>query len=387
MKVLHLSHSDLFGGAAISAYKIHKAIQLQKINSKMLVVKKLSKDNSVFKLKSKRHLFFYKLKNYLFILLNRINKNKTPRSYNFFSSIYLINQINEIKPDIIFVHWVHAEMISISDIKKIDKKTIFFLHDMWWFLKTEHYRNCSHKINYFSFLDNFIFNKKKKVRFKNIYTPSKWMMKQAKKSTLMKNSKITIVPYPVDTNVFKTVKKKYIKNNVKTILFVGFGKIDAERKVLDLFEKIINELKIKNLNIIIIGDIDPKKFDLEKYNYTFYKKIQNVRALSKIYSKSDIFIFTSRQDNFPNVVLEAQSCGLPIISFDSGGVKEININNVTGFVIKSFNITKYVKKLEYLINNDKLIKKFSINARKNALKNYSFNIISKKYLKLLNDFS
>ena len=64
VKVLHLSYSDLFGGAAISAYKIHKALLMCSVDSKMLVVKKLTTHKKVFFLESKKLLLLLKIKNY-----------------------------------------------------------------------------------------------------------------------------------------------------------------------------------------------------------------------------------------------------------------------------------------------------------------------------------
>jgi glycosyltransferase involved in cell wall biosynthesis len=149
----------------------------------------------------------------------------------------------------------------------------------------------------------------------------------------------------------------------------------------------VEKLKFEKINIIIVGKVDKKKFINKNCNFIFHEYIKNIEDMSKIFSSADVFIFTSRIDNFPNVALEAQSCGLPIICFSSGGVTEINKNNYTGFVIKSFSVKNFVTKINSLISNDYLLKKFSQNSRRNALKNYSYKVISKKYNKILHDIS
>ena len=60
MKILNVSYSDLFGGAAKSAYRIHNLLNtLKNIKSEMLVVKKLSQDKNIITLNKKNSIFFF----------------------------------------------------------------------------------------------------------------------------------------------------------------------------------------------------------------------------------------------------------------------------------------------------------------------------------------
>jgi glycosyltransferase involved in cell wall biosynthesis len=56
--------------------------------------------------------------------------------------------------------------------------------------------------------------------------------------------------------------------------------------------------------------------------------------LAKYYCSADIFLFPSTVDNFPLVILEALACGLPVLSFDVGGVKEIVEHERNGYIAK-----------------------------------------------------
>ena len=147
MKIIHISYSDLFGGAARSAFNIHQSLISIGIDSKMIVIKKKSQDKNIIEIKGFWNKFFLKVKNYFFMLVSRFLYDGKS-SFNFFSNRFLVEKINSYKADYIFLHWIHAEMISIEDIGRITAKKIFVLHDMWWLGNHEHYFDEKKKLNY-----------------------------------------------------------------------------------------------------------------------------------------------------------------------------------------------------------------------------------------------
>ena len=144
MKILNVSYSDLFGGAAKSAHRIHK--QLNNLNkettSKMIVVKKISLDKDIITYDNFFVLLLFKLKNYFGVIVSKFDNNINPKSYNFFSSP-ILDYINKSKYDLINLHWINAETLSIDDIKKIKKPYMITMHDMWWICGTENYLNLN----------------------------------------------------------------------------------------------------------------------------------------------------------------------------------------------------------------------------------------------------
>ena len=97
-------------------------------------------------------------------------------------------------------------------------------------------------------------------------------------------------------------------------------------------------------------------------------------------------LFTSRQDNYPNVVMEALSTGLPIISFNVGGSKDMIKNNYNGYLCKPFNKKDFILKLKKLISSKKL-RKISYNGRLFAKKNFNYKTVGKIYLRYLKDIN
>ena len=72
MKIVHLSYSDLFGGAARSAYNIHKSLVSVGINSKMIVVRKESRDKNILEIENFWNIYFLKVKNYLLMFISKL---------------------------------------------------------------------------------------------------------------------------------------------------------------------------------------------------------------------------------------------------------------------------------------------------------------------------
>lgn len=388
MKILNVSYSDLFGGAAKSAYRIHKQINdLNKITtSKMIVVKKISLDKNVITHDNFLVNFLFKLKNYFGIIISKFDNNINPKSYNFFSSP-ILNYINKSKYDLINLHWINAETLSINDIKKIQKPYMITMHDMWWICGTENYLNLNDKKwkngNFKNFFSKINFNKKKGLKPIVVICPSKWLMRLAKKSYLFSDKKIVNIPYPIDHTIYrpKNIKKipslRLNKNKKVKIFFSVFGDSKDHRKGIDLLIKSLNKVDSNLFELIVASKNkfeESVNFDLINLSY-----IKDEKQLSEVYNICDIAVLASRLDNLPNVALEAQSCGKPIVAFNTGGISDIIDHKKNGYLIKPFDTLDFSKKLNILIKNKKIRLIFSKNAYQKALNNWSPKKIKNKY--------
>ncbi|HBN6671360.1 TPA: glycosyltransferase, partial [Escherichia coli] len=139
MKILHICYSDCLGGAARAANRLHQAQRKLGINSFMLVVDKYTDDDYVLEL-NKLTKFRIKILNMIsgYILRHLIQKNPVKHSLNIFSA-GVVNAINKLNPDIVNIHWIGDNMLSIKEISKIKSPIIWTMHDMWAFSGCEHY--------------------------------------------------------------------------------------------------------------------------------------------------------------------------------------------------------------------------------------------------------
>ena len=117
------------------------------------------------------------------------------------------------------------------------------------------------------------------------------------------------------------------------------------------------------------------------FNYVRYTK--NESEVSMYYSAADVLLFTSIAENFPLVVLEAMSCGLPIVSFDTGGIKEAVIHKKNGYIAKYKDVQDVNDGLNFILKNseEKRSRMSNIN-RERILHNFTVEDMVKKYLSL-----
>ena len=112
----------------------------------------------------------------------------------------------------------------------------------------------------------------------------------------------------------------------------------------------------------------------------------NTNEVEKVLCHSDIFILPSKAESFGLAALEAMASKNAIVSSNSGGLPELNINNKTGFTCDYNDINGYVESLEKLLANDSLLEKFKSNSYKQAQKFNIENIVpmyEKQYDKLI----
>lgn len=211
-----------------------------------------------------------------------------------------------------------------------------------------------------------------------ITTPSKYLKKK------LNLKKAIVIPNAVDLDKFDREAKHQNKKIINIVTVTNLSFEDKSKGILDII-KILNSLK-KNgiqINYSIVADgryLQETKKEVDKIkriNVSFLGYKKNVK---EVLQKSDLFLYYSAHDNFPNVLIESMACGLPVITNEIGAVSEIIENKKNGFIAKDE--SEYKKILEELIKNWKLRKKIGVNARKRIKKKFDCKKIVNEYIKI-----
>ena len=134
---------------------------------------------------------------------------------------------------------------------------------------------------------------------------------------------------------------------------------------------------------LIVGD-GPLKDELQKNkpeNMTFAGYLDG-ENLAEVYAGSSLLVFPSSTETFGNVVLESLASGTPVIGPDSGGVKEIIKDQVTGILCKPGQSSEFIESIIKLLNNEQLLTQMGGEARKFSL-NQSWDSI---FNQLISDY-
>ena len=344
MKILHITFSSE-GGAAVGVKRLHKALKKRKIKSELyFFLNNLGQNNfSIKKLKWKVIIFLKRL----ILKFLTIRKNKESLSLNLIDNLNINSIIEKKQIDVVHLHWVGNEMMSIKEIANIKKPVIWTFHDMWPFAGAEHfcfdnrflnqYRSITrNKKEYGLDLDRIVWKEKFKY-FPNknffITVPSKWMLQNVIKSKLFTNSKKIILPYILDLEKWKRIKIVKKKRHKIRLLFVATSSVNYRKGFKYLFDAINKYLNKDSYSLLVVGE-KPKKFDELKIEKKFLPTTKNENKLIKIFNSSDIFVLPSISESFGQVYIEAGSIGLPCIAFNRTAASEIISHKKNGYLAK-----------------------------------------------------
>ena len=230
MKITILSTFDNFGGAAIAASRLNKALNNNGLSSNMLVQDRKGNLPNVESIaqnwfQKKLALLRFALDRYQFAFYE---KNEDVRFI--FSQVKIGVDIHNHplvqQSDIVHLHWINFGFLSLNSLEKLfitNKPIVWTLHDMWVFTGGCHYsrectnyeRNCGNCVQFLknpseNDLSHQVWERKKKIFSKanlTIVTCSEWLAQKARESSLLEDKTIISIPNPIDTDVFRPIEK------------------------------------------------------------------------------------------------------------------------------------------------------------------------------------
>lgn len=410
MKILHLSHGDSIGGAAKFSFRTHSSLLQAGIESQIWVSSKKLRDSNVLVLGEENGKLLPMIRakaaqqsDRLICNLeqSRVRKHLSPGWVGALAS----NRINESDSDIVHAHWINGGLISIRQLGKINKPVVWSMLDFWPVMGAEHYSDIGQNSRWVQGFDktprdphSFGFDicrisagmKRRYWGHFHSVVPGQWMHTQVRKSALFPFLTSTVIPPALDTETYFPLDKRYARKQLgisPDVVIVGYGGGTSRRKGWDIFREIVSrDLEINsNLEFLVFGsDFLPSEIE-SRYPIRQLGKIKNEEYLRLAYSSMDVLIMPSLMDTYGLIAQEAQSCGVPVICFDDTGVSDVIADNFSGIAIKGFNVTAVIHTLHNLINHPEKLENMSKSARKRAIDNWKYDIVSRKYIELYED--
>jgi glycosyltransferase involved in cell wall biosynthesis len=377
VKVLHLCFADSHEGGAIGAYRLHRAMLDAGIESRMLVVRKGTDDPTVtcIGLPGRVVNRLYRTASAA-ILQCQSPKNPSVRSLNIFPT-GIHRRINRTDADIVQLHWINRNTISIAEIAKIKKPVVWKLPDMWAFCGTEHYLNPGDRERYREGyksnnrqdsdrgidIDRYVWRYKKKCWSNTdfrIICPSKWLATCAQNSSLFGGRKIHNIANPIDLNHYKpsastgSVRQRYgLSTDKKIVLFGSLFATADRRKGFHHLKKAIALLadheEINNLELAILGATGPDNTTLSGIAVRYLGSVYGDAELAAVYSEADVMVLPAELDNLPNTIQEAMACGTACVSFDVGGLPDMITHKRTGYLARPYDEADLAKGIAWVL--------------------------------------
>ena len=408
MRILYVSTADGRGGAAIGAYRLHAGFVKKGIQSELLVARKYTDDPTVKKIPFNPIVSRLKLLCSRKLIKLQKSTNSVVHSINLFPSI-LLNEINESDADIVILHWIGNELLSIAQVGRINKPIIWRMADQWVFSGAEHYVDSKDNRCIEGYhaknrpqdhrgidIDRWTWNRKKRHwPDKNIHfvAGSNWLKKCAEKSNLLKASSISVIHSALDIDVYKPIEKftaRKILNlplDSDIILFGSMLAVKDVRKGFQFLAPAFNALTKKidfPVSAAIFGASNSKINSEFPFPINYLSHLQDDWSLVLAYSAADVFLLPTMADNLPFTAIEALACGTPTVSFDVGGLSDIVDHKINGYLSKPYSTDDLSAGIEFVLKESKNNSRLSMAARQKTVDSFSIDLQVDQYLKLIN---
>ena len=289
------------------------------------------------------------------------------------------------RADVVHLHWVNQGFLSLSSLEKImqsGKRVVWTLHDQWPYTGICHYAEpCDRFLTHCHDCPQLacpsardlafnVFEQKRRIYAEADITfvgCSEWIAEQARRSPLTEGHRIVSIPNAIDNHTFHPIPQEEARSHFslprdKSILLFICQKISDERKGMRYLEEAVRALP--NVHIVRVG----KGGDFE---------ISDEWEMAQIYAAADAFVIPSLQDNLPNTIVEAMSCGTPCVGFRVGGIPEMIHHKQDGYVAQYRDAGDLAEGIRYILSHPELRKA----AARTATQTYDPRRIAQLYLK------
>jgi glycosyltransferase involved in cell wall biosynthesis len=344
LNILHISESDALGGAARTAYKVHKRLNASGHVSRMLVGRKATADPGVRRIK----------RNGAWRAVDRLCGSVFDTldwQYVLYPSSFGVVRDRWFRDaDVLQLHNLHGSYFAFTALPLLTRRrpALWLLQDQWaltghvaYSLDCERWRAGCGSCPY---LDHYprlrrdttasLWRLKRAVYERSRLTlivPSGWMLELVEASPLLRHFPVHRVPHGVDTEIFRPLPKAVARRHLglpeerRIVLFCA-SDLNEPRKGLHLLEDALARLDERPL-LALAGRGKPSG----RIESLALGSITDDRVLAQVYAAADVLAVPTVADALTQTAIESIACGTPCVAFDRGGVTDVVRDRETGY--------------------------------------------------------
>lgn len=368
MRVLIVNTSERTGGAAVAAHRLMDALNNHGVKATMLVGdrsggKIQTSSLTVVSLKGRWRQLWNFLWERLVIFFHLHLRRKHLFEIDIANAGTDITRLRVFQEaDVIHLHWINQGMLSLDGIRKIlrsGKPVVWTMHDMWpataichLTLGCDNFKTACHHCKYLpggggtNDLSARVWHRKQAVlngQSVSFVACSRWLEEEARQSALLMEQKITNIPNPIDTYIYKVGNKSEARQRLglpqdKQVLLFVSQRVTNHNKGMDyLVEACLLMVKQypdmqERATIAILGGHAEEVSDLLPFEAYPLGYISEEHRIVDVYNAADVFVLPSLSENLPNTIMEAMACGVPCVGFKVGGIPEEIDHQKNGYV-------------------------------------------------------
>lgn len=154
-----------------------------------------------------------------------------------------------------------------------------------------------------------------------LITPSQWLADLTRQSVL-KEYPVYVVPNKIDTEIFRPMKSDFRERNKLKNKRIVLGVASTWSDQKGLWDFVALEKLLGTDFVIVLVGVSRKQQKRLPCTIKSIRRTNCTKELAQLYTVADVFVNPTYEDNYPTVNLEAQACGTPVITYDTGGSSE-----------------------------------------------------------------
>ncbi len=237
---------------------------------------------------------------------------------------------------------------------------------------------------------------KKRVYDKSNITfvaPSRWLVDLSKQGGLLRDHDVRQIPNPVDTTIYAPRDRDAARAELglpldKHIIFFVSVAINSRGKGGDLMLAALNQLPRHirdNTMLLLLGERGEEFAAACGLPAAPMGYVHEDERKALMYAAADVLVQPSRAENQSLVILEAMSCGVPVVAFDVGGTSEIVSAGPGGILADRENVEQLSRGIATILSDQAVGRRLGAAGRRSVIENYSLDLHCRRYIELFEE--
>lgn len=382
MRVLIVSTAECAGGGAIAARRLMMALNKCGVQAKMLVRDKGTDSVTVARVGSRWPKVLERLE---LMLRLRLPLRRTWAYDSGRWGVDILSTREYREAQVVHLHWVNQGMLSLDALERMlmdNKRVVWTMHDEWPFRGIVHYSDDASVLpRRVARMDEAVLRRKReifglgRIRFVGC---SRWITELGRGA--MPGACVRHINNCVPQEVFCPVDRAAARRELglpegmKLVMFCS-QRVTDERKGGRFMLEALDLLGGEDLGLVVVGKETLPATGARVFGMPY---VEGERKMALLYGAVDCFVTPSLQDNLPNTIAEAMSCGTPCVGFDSGGIPEMIDHLRNGYVARRADSADLAEGIRYVLAHPEL----GGEALRWARRNYGESRVAEEYIRL-----
>lgn len=284
----------------------------------------------------------------------------------------LASRLNRSDADVVNLHWVAGELLSVENIGEITKPIAWTMHDSWAFSGSEHHqadeadrrfadgydasnRGASHKgLD----LDRWVWNRKRKAwrTPMTIISPGEWLASRARQSKLMEGWPIAVIPNPIPLGTYHPRPKRECRDrfglahDTQYVLFSAAGTPDNNKGWPHFIEAMSTLHRRGHPAVAVLLGGAGRDLSTCDFPSVSLSALTSDDDMARLYSAVDVVSVPSKVETFPQMATEALACATPVVAFRCSGLQDVVRHQVTGYLAEPFSSEELANGLAWTLD-------------------------------------